>query len=101
MIGASINMYIGVKRAGYTPAQELPGVPCRASGNRYSGAVYLVEASLRMHGNPSLTLVMGFGLGVPLVEILNLRWWRPFRTSSAFETDYEGLSVILAVPDSL
>jgi hypothetical protein len=24
LIGASINMYIGVKRAGYTPAQELP-----------------------------------------------------------------------------
>ena len=25
----------------------------------------------------------------------------PFRSGSAFETDYEGLSVILAVPDSL
>jgi hypothetical protein len=24
LIGASINMYIGVKRGGYTPAQELP-----------------------------------------------------------------------------
>jgi mannitol-specific phosphotransferase system IIBC component len=24
LIGASINMYIGVKRAGYTPAQERP-----------------------------------------------------------------------------
>lgn len=24
LAGASINMYIGVKRAGYTPAQELP-----------------------------------------------------------------------------
>ncbi len=24
LVGASINMYIGVKRAGYTPAQELP-----------------------------------------------------------------------------